>query len=254
MRYFDRIVLGSLCVFLLLSKSGAAQNQVRPQSYGHWFSYSGDHKFNSRFGLHSDFSIRNYFLTNSVEQSLVRVGINHYLGKLSMVTAGYAYAITLPSEDNVQGFVVSENRLWQQLILRHRTYQLFIEHRYRLEQRFLENRDAGVNTFDNRIRYRFNALFPFYNLSPSLRHYFLAMNNELFMNLGRSVSGQFFDRNRLYMAVGYQWSPTFNVQLGYMNQLVAVSNVLTPDVNHLLQVNVSFNMDELGSLFNAAKP
>jgi hypothetical protein len=245
------------CLFILLmgwsTKSATAQNQERPQSYGHWFSYSGDHKLNARFGIHSDFSIRNYLLSNSVEQALLRVGLNHYLSKTSMLTAGYAFAFTAPSNENVAGFRVRENRLWQQLVLRHRAYQLFIEHRYRLEQRFLDNLDRGTFNFDNRIRYRFNALLPFYNFSPSLRHYFLAMNNELFMNLGRSVSGQYFDRNRLYMALGYQWSPKFNLQLGYMNQLVSVPTMLAPDVNHLLQLNVSFNMDELGSLFNAQK-
>jgi hypothetical protein len=242
------VSLLALCISPVFS-----QNQQRPQSYGHWLMYFGDNKFNQKWGLHSELQLRNYFLNNTVEQTLARVGVNHYLGSLSMVTGGYAYIYTTPSGDNVEGSTTSEHRIWQQLILRHRTYRVFIEHRYRLEQRFIENQTTGDNIFDKRIRYRMMVLFPLYTVAPELRHFFLASYNELFMNLGRDVSGQLFDRNRLYFAIGYQWSPKMNIQVGYLNQVISIPNRPNPDVNHNLQIAISFNMDELGSLFSTGK-
>jgi hypothetical protein len=63
--------------------------------------------------------------------------------------------------------------------------------------------------------------------------------------LGRQVSGEIFDRNRLYFAVGYQVSPKLNFQLGYLNQLIAVPGVDEPTINHNLQIGVMYNIDDV---------
>lgn len=232
-------------IFLSLfsCKFSKAQNQVRPSSYGQWLMYFGDNKLNEKFGLHSEVQFRNYLLSNTVEQLLLRTGLNYYLGPKSMLTAGYAYVFTEPSAKNVVGFTTSENRIWQQMILRHRNYNVFIEHRYRLEQRFIQNRTNDTKTYSNRIRYRYQMLIPLYHINPSLRHFFINSYNELFINIGSTVSGQIFDRNRFYVALGYQASPKFNIQLGYLNQVIAIPNVIKADVNHNLQIGVSYNMD-----------
>lgn len=242
---------GILLFFLaqLLPHLVLAQNQPRQQPFGNWIMYFGDNKINKKYGVHSEFQMRNYFIPNTIHQTLARVGLNYYISPVSMVTAGYGYIYTTPS--SVEGSTISENRIWQQAVLRHRTYNLFLEHRYRLEQRFIKNLDTEQNIFDNRIRYRFQALLPFYNFSPYLRHYFLSTYNELFMNLGREVSGQFFDRNRLYFALGYQLNPRFNLQFGYLNQVIAVPGFDRPDVNHNFQMSVVYNMDDLSQFFQS---
>jgi len=227
-----------------------AQNQIRPSSYGQWLMYFGDNKLNDKLGLHSEAQFRNYLLTNTVEQLLLRAGLNYYLGARSMLSLGYAYVYTTPSSNNVEGFTTSENRTWQQLILRHRNYNVFIEHRYRLEQRFIYNQNTETLNYSDRIRYRFQTLLPLYNISPRLRHLFINTYNELFVNLGTTISGQIFDRNRFYVAFGYQVSPKFNIQLGYLNQVIAVPNITRADVNHNLQIGISYNMDMFFNLFS----
>lgn len=235
--------------FLSFSFFIKAQNQVRQQPAGQWLMYFGDNKINDKWGIHTELQLRNYFLKNTVEQTLTRVGINHYINPRSMISAGYGAIYTTPSNENDGGITTFENRIWEQLILRHRNYNIFLEHRYRLEQRFIENRTTDTQTYEGRIRYRFMALFPLYNISPRLRHYFLAGYNEIFVNLGREVSGEIFDRNRLYFAMGYQFTPKFNIQVGYLNQVIGIPNQLSPNINHNFQASISFNMDELGSIF-----
>lgn len=236
-------------VFLLFSLNGlnslVGQNQVTPNAYGQWFMYFGDNKINKHIGVHSELQMRNYFLNKTVGQTLFRLGVNYYADPLVMVSGGYAYVDTRPSSKNIAGFSTVEHRVWEQLILRHKTRAVFMEHRYRLEQRFIRNLDTEISNFDNRVRYRFQGIFPFYTISPHLRHYFFSSYNELFANLGRQVSGQIFDRNRFYVAFGYQVSPKLNFQIGYLNQLISIPGLLTPDVNHNLQIGIAYNMDDL---------
>ena len=242
-------------VFIIAScfvpRAAQAQNQPRQQPFGNWIMYFGDNKINSKWGVHSEFQMRNYFIPNTVQQTLIRTGANHYISPVSMVTAGYAFVFTRPNSAESGGFTTAENRIWEQLVLRHRTYNIFLEHRYRIEQRFVKNITTDRNIYENRVRYRLQALVPLYNLSPYLRHYFVSSYNEIFMNLGKELSGQLFDRNRLYFAMGYQLNPKFNIQLGYLNQVISVPGFDKPDINHNFQMSVVYNMDDLTALFSS---
>ncbi|HMQ07213.1 MAG TPA: DUF2490 domain-containing protein [Saprospiraceae bacterium] len=240
--------------FLCMGAIGIrAQNQPRQQPLGNWIMYFGDNKINKKWGLHTEYQARNYFIPNTLTQTLIRLGANRYLSSSAMITGGYGFIHTIPSSSDEQGFTTVEHRIWEQLILRHRSYNVFIEHRYRIEQRFVKNLTDGRSINDHRIRYRVQALMPLYNFSPYLRHWFLAGYNELFMNLGRELSGQLFDRNRLYFALGYQVDPRFNVQIGYLNQVIALPDALRPDINHNFQMSVVYNMDDFTSLFTTNK-
>ena len=63
--------------------------------------------------------------------------------------------------------------------------------------------------------------------------FFLSFYDEIFINLSATP----FDRNRLYGAVGYQFLPNANIQLGYLAQTV---NTTTKEY---LQAAVFYNID-----------
>ena len=123
-----------------------------------------------------------------------------------------------------------------------------MEHRYRIEQRFINNLTAGTQQTDHRIRYRFQTLYPLYSISPHLRHLFFAINNEVMINF-KSDPGRVFDRNRFFSGIGYQVSPRMNFQLGYLNQLSNISGNPKAQTDHVLQVAMSYNMDDLMQSF-----
>jgi hypothetical protein len=219
----------------------SSQNQVRPQSYGQWFMYFGDNKLSSKIGIHSELQLRNYLLNNTVEQTLTRIGLNYYIDPKVMLTSGYGFIYTAPTSGNIEGQITSEHRIWQQLVLRQSTKQVAVEHRYRLEQRFIENFTSGKHNFDNRLRYRVQLSLSLNFISVRLNNFSLVAYNELFLNLGRKVSGQIFDRNRLYGAVSYKVSPAVTVQTGYLHQVISIPNLVKPDTNHNLQLAFVFN-------------
>lgn len=230
-------------VSLITHGSLLSQNQITPNPHGGWLIYAGDNKINERVGVHSEAQFRNFLLSNTIHQLLLRPGINYYMSSTSMLSAGYGFIHTHPSNQKVLGVRTLEHRIWQQLILRQPVGEVSIEHRYRLEQRFINDLDANSSIFDNRIRYRFQAMIPIHAVIPSLQGVFINSYNEFFANLGRGTSAEIFDRNRLYFALGYQVSSQMNFQLGYLKQLVNMPSNSTFEVNHNLQISVFYNVD-----------
>lgn len=230
------------------SVSYGQQQSVDPNQGGYWIAYIGDNKLNKHIGIHSEVQLRNYFIKETVESLILRTGLNIYIKPYAMATAGYAYVYSNPSEDYINASRISEHRTWQQLILRQKSHAIFMEHRYRLEQRFLENQTTGTSRIDHRIRYRFQTLLPLYSLSPHLRHFFVALNDEIMINF-RNTPSMLFDRNRFFAGIGFQVSPKLNFQLGYMNQFAQVTGKTTAHIDHILQFGISYNMDDLMPTF-----
>jgi len=224
------------------------QGQIDPNNGGYWVSYTGDNKLNKRMGIHSEGQIRNFGIARTMNTFLVRVGLNVYIQPYAMATVGYGYFFSNPSSSNVVGSKMSENRIWQQLILRQKSRFIFMEHRYRLEQRFFHNLTNDTYKEDHRLRYRFQTLFPLYSISPHLRHLFVVINDELMMNF-RSDPSKLFDRNRFFVGIGYQVSPKMNFQLGYQNQFAYSGTGKKGAIDHILQFGVSYNMDDLMQTF-----
>jgi len=230
------------------SVSFGQQNIVDPNQGGYWIAYIGDNKLNKHIGIHSEVQLRNYFVNETVETLVLRTGINVYIKPYAMATAGYGYIHSKPSEDYLHASEVSEHRTWQQLILRQKSHAIFMEHRYRLEQRFLENLTSGTSRVDHRIRYRFQMLLPLYSITPHLRHFFVALNDELMINFSNDPT-RLFDRNRFFAGIGFQVSPKLNFQLGYMNQFAQVGWKTNAHIDHILQFGISYNMDDLMQTF-----
>lgn len=229
-------------VLLSITPKVFSQHTYNDGSY--WVSYSGDHKINDIIGVHTDGQFRNLGVYNAPATGLIRVGANFYTSKTSRLTAGYAFVYKSPTDEELGGSTSRENRIWEQFLMRKKTNFIFMEHRYRLEHRFVDNLTQESSNIDHRMRYRFQMIFPLYSISPHLRYFFLAANDEIMMNLTSTVN-DIYDRNRIYFALGVQVSPKLNFQFGYMNELS--NQVIEPDLlqTHAFQFRVSYNMDDL---------
>jgi len=245
-KYFKSLISGLFFVSFLSGIS--AQEVSEPKSAGYWITYSGDHRINDRLGIMSLLSLRNYFLQDRVEQTLARVGLNYYFNSRTILTAGYGFMYADPDEF-VARSDIREHQIWQQFITRHRTRAIFWEHRYRLEQRFLTNLSSGTSRLVHRVRYRFQFILPFYSITPHLRHFFFAANDEIFLKLNPATTAGVFDRNRIFLALGYQVSPKFNLRLGYLNQIANSAATPQGEVNHLVQLGISYNMEDIMHTF-----
>jgi len=207
------ITLGVL--FLAPIKTNA---QIDNYKVGAWYMYF----FNTTFkegpwGVQGDIQYRNWNLGGDLEQLLIRSGITYkptnFNGKF---TLGYGHITS--GEFGNGNDTSTESRIYQELLLPHKLGgRFFAKHRFRYEQRFVENQDF-------RTRYRYNLFLniPLNKKEITDKTFYLALYNELFINGERNIGDgkrvEVFDRNRFYIATGYVVKKNLKVQLGIMRQ------------------------------------
>ncbi len=208
----------ALAIFFSSFFSGALQAQPDEGALGAWYMYfwSADLK-DSQFGFQGDIQYRNWNVMGDLEQLLLRGGITYRPNNTNIkFTLGYGNITTGEYGDGTA--TVAESRIYQEALLPHKIgNRFFITHRFRYEQRWVENQDT-------RTRYRYNL---FVNVALNQDNLskgavYLALYNELFINGQRSIGDgrevELFDRNRTYMALGYALSNKVRTQLGWMKQ------------------------------------
>lgn len=221
--------------FILISGYVNAQQPGEDET-GSWFMYFGTNKISERFSIHSEAQFRFYETTNNFNQMLLRTGLNYHIDPNAIATAGYAFIDTDNSFFEFEGEINSkEHRIFEQFILKNKVWEFLFEHRYRLEQRFLDFGDYTET--QHRARYRIQMTLPLTNT------FFLNFYDELFINLQDDLFGQ----NRLYGALGLNVTENSSIQIGYLR------NQFQNAVYDRLQFAVFYNPD-LRGLFKKKKP
>ena len=196
---------------VFISINVKAQNPVEKaeNKLGNWLMYFGTHKISEKYSLHYETQLRNYEIISNFNQLLPRVGLNYHIDESSIVTAGYAFIPTQNEFDKGWGKeMVTENRIWEQFILRNSINRVKIRHRYRLEQRWVKAGD--ITNYKNRARYMLSLKLPISKNEES--PLFISLYDEIFLN----ISDNPFDQNRLFAALGFQVNKQMNIQLGYL--------------------------------------
>lgn len=240
-----------LALLIGLVFPASAQQRVQAIQQHGWYMYFGNHRLNNRWGLHTEYQFRRHGLIAHWQQSLLRLGADYYLEPNIVLTAGYGWIVTFPYGAQPLLTTVHENRLWQQTLLRQSAGRLRMNHRLRFEQRWVEQygtlNDGSLKNlgrhYSNRFRYRFWIEVPLNKTRFEKGTWFVAAYNELFVNYGQNIRPNRFDQNRLYGAVGYQFHPHAQMQLGYMQQLIVKSNGWQEELNNTLQLSISYNLD-----------
>jgi hypothetical protein len=184
-------------------------------------------------------------------QFLGRVGAEYYLPKGGEVTLGYVWSRHYPYGKLPSANIVDEQRTWQQFSIRTDLGRSRIQHRYRLEQRFLRSRlldefgdpYLGNTTIRHRVRYRFQIQIPLNNSVLRSRTWFVNVSDELFLGFGKNVEKNILDQNRLYAGLGFRFNEQLNMQLGYQYQYVVKKDGLQIERNHALQVSAFYKLD-----------
>ena len=197
-----------IALAFVLPFSVAAQDS----DLGNWFIYIGSKDLGNGFNLHHEAQYRNYNFIGDLEQLLLRTGVGYDLTENNNnVLLGYAYILSenYISEDEKNS--IGEHRIFQQFITKQSFGRFAWQHRYRSEQRWVENQD-----FKTRYRY-FLSVNAALN-TPKLEDgsVYLSAYNEIFIN----GEGQLYDRNRIYGGVGYRLNKNVRFELGYMAQLL----------------------------------
>lgn len=226
---------------------GALHAQTRKDFSG-WGAMFGTYKINDKFGVHFEGQVRSTNEWEHVQQVIARFGLNYAVKKNMIATVGWAWIGTRRTVDGITA-IAPEQRIWEQFIINesfslggHRTS---IQNRFRLEQRFISVSVADTNdnklatdsyNFMQRFRYFARTIYPLAQTDAFKQGAYVALQDELFFNIQNAdvTTGHFFDQNRAYISIGYRTSPSFDVEVGYMNQFILGRERNT--VNNIIQL------------------
>jgi hypothetical protein len=235
--------------FLLFPVFGFAQKNISNQ-FNAWALYTGNHRISSKVNLMTEYQWRRADGFKHWQQSILRLGVEYAVNTKLSVMGGYAWIKTFPYGSQPVLHEFDENRLFEQLNLKDKIGRFEIQHRYRLEQRWLEQYAKNATNdivqvdpvYRNRIRYRAMAMVPLSRKEMGDNTLFLNVNNELFVGFGKGIAKNPIDQNRFIAALGWRFNAT-NMQVGYLNQFVIKSNATDMERNHSLWMSMVYNLD-----------
>lgn len=195
-----------LLLFFMCANGNAQDSEV-----GNWFLYFGNQKINNRWNFHNEVQYRNYNFAGDLEQLLIRTGIGYNLTENNNnVLLGYGFIRTepyIPLTD--EKLVVNEHRIFEQFITKQQFGRVNVQHRYRFEQRFIED------DFKMRLRYFLSLNVPINKKEMDKNAVYVSAYNEIFIN----TEAAYFDRDRIYGGVGYCFNKSLKMEVGVMSQI-----------------------------------
>jgi hypothetical protein len=218
---------------LVPCKLFAQENQ-----FSGWAALFHTQRFSPKWGMSFDGQFRSANHYDYLRNVLLRPSVNYYFDKNKVGALGYAYVATNGRNATGQSTFRPESRIWEQFIINQKVGRsIGLQHRFRLEQRFLGNSSATATDsyFSQRLRYFARAVISFKSDSTFSKGPFLALQDEVFANVQNKdkVNKHFFDQNRAYLAFGYRINKKVDVEFGYMNQYTKQASAYT--INHILQ-------------------
>lgn len=207
----------AVCSFLLILPN-ISNAQIDEDKMGAWYMYFFNTTFDSSsWGFQGDIQFRNWNLGGDLEQLLLRGGVT-YKPKAANIKFTLGYGNVTTGTYGNSSRTSGEQRIYQEALFPVSfTNRFNTTHRFRYEQRFVENQDL-------RTRYRYNLFLniPLNQAEMKAKTIYLALYNEVFINGQRAIGNgnqvELFDRNRLYGAIGYMKSKSLKFQAGFMNQ------------------------------------
>jgi len=220
---------------IIIISSTTSKSQTVNQNMG-WLMLVNNTKFSDKWGMALDVQARSQNEWRGVRNALFRPAITYFTGKNANLSLGYLYTVAYLEEGAAKESLI-ENRIFQQFVANHKLSSIFVAHRFRLEQRFIETVDDDI--FSQRFRYFFRLIQPLRKEQDGFAEgFFVALQNETFLHIQNEekLNGSLFDQNRVYGAFGYRLSPKLDLEMGYLNQYSKNRNNRT--VNDVVQLAV----------------
>jgi hypothetical protein len=215
-----------------------------------WFTLLNRSQLNKKWSVSNEFHERTGKFLETQGQFLFRPSIDYHLNNQVEFTLGYTFIHLSPYKPYATPIPKNENNLWEQITLKNSIGKVRFLHRFRQENRWINhigsyNGEFKVNgnDYSNRFRYRFVLNADLFKLKESKQSVFIAAWDEIWFLQNNHLTPTDFNRNWVYLGVGYAFNPTSNIQVGYMHQYDKIgtnSFISTPILQMTLVKNFNF--------------
>ena len=194
-------ILSTACLIGIHSSSNAQTDH----SLGNWNAIFLKGKISPKLSLMGEGHIRSNDYNLKYDYYEVKAGISYSITKNLAGLVGTGLYNTYETGELFETPALQrEFRTWLELNFKQVFKRLNIEHRGRLEQRFLPN------NYKNRLKYRLALTLPVNKPTIVQGSIYLAVNDELFM----PQHGVVVEKNRLYGGLGYKLNGNTALQVG----------------------------------------
>jgi hypothetical protein len=175
------------------------------------------------------------------QQLLIRPFVGYRLFKKLDVSAGYTYINTHPYGDYPLPKVITEHNIWEQLLVKGEVGNIKLAHRYRLENRFIE--DLPSLQENSTVSYRFVCRFR-YRITgdyPLGDGWHVTVFDEIMFDMDGLLPNR-YDRNWVFAAISYRPNEHSDIQLGYLHQWIQ-NNPVRFENHHGVLVNLFYDIE-----------
>ncbi|WP_282043286.1 DUF2490 domain-containing protein [Winogradskyella flava] len=211
-----------LFLFALLTFQILCSQNHSEDALGSWYTYGSNHRLSERFSITPYGELRFYEASSNYNLVFTSLRGNYHLDSKSSVGLGYAYLDidTIFEFDNMPN--IHEHRIFEQYVYKQNVGKVRLQHRGRLEQRFLDFSDR--NELQNRFRYKLSLK---YDLNKT---FFVLVSDEPFVNFQNQV----FHENRFYSGIGINVLKNSQIQIGYLSQHIRKNRL------NRIQIGINF--------------
>ncbi|NME72683.1 DUF2490 domain-containing protein [Flammeovirga aprica] len=190
---------------LFISQFSIAQDNP---SLGSWYVYNGFYQLNPKWELFFESQVRTYEFASDAQSFFVRPFLSYSVDKNLQIGLSQEYHSNWTEPFDGQSKInSSEYRTTLQVISKQAFGRVHLQHRYRYELRSIEG------DFKTRARYRLQFGIPLTSKVMEKGVIFTTFGNEVLVDVTPSAQ---LNQNRAYAMLGYQLTPTLNLQSGYM--------------------------------------
>ena len=194
--------------FLILLFFNSALS-AQTNALGGWYFVNLNYHFNQQFALYSEVQTRSQHVADDFYYRELKGGISYTFPGKQAVLLGFGNYKSYTYPGNFEKpITVNENRIWEQFTMNNKISRVMIEHRYRIEQRWLNG------DYANRFRYRLSSTIPLNHASITKNTLFISVFDEVFF----TNKAPYFLRNRVFAGSGFKVSKLFTIQVGFIRQ------------------------------------
>ena len=223
---YGNIILLLFFIFISNNQANAQEQRISDNNSIGWIGTFGNVKINKLFSLHAEYQWRRTNVIKNQQQHLVRTGLQYKISNDVTILAGYAYVYSSPYGDYPAPLPFPEHRSFQQAIIKSKIGKATLINRFRLEQRWVgqkeitEPQKISKWIYTNRARYFFRCTMPIINNAENLNILYTGIQNEIFIGFGKNVGVNIFDQNRLGIIIGHTIDKNISIEGGYLYQIL----------------------------------
>ena len=153
------------------------------------------------------------------------------------LTGGFIYQRSNP--DDLSTFQ-NEDRIFQQVTFGQRHRDFTSSHRFRFEERFIDNRSSKATYLRTRLRYQIGAKVPLRGLTIDAGEFFINSYNEFYFSTTGARNALFSD-NWTYLGIGKMTKEWGSFEIGPMLQYSVVTESKDTRMHYVVMAGWSYS-------------